>query len=53
MLPLKVNGEISVPFGKATAVELVFYFCTKRRCPKRQVHLIAEEDINQAETAKF
>ena len=32
MLALKVNGAISVPFGKATAVELVFYFCPKRHC---------------------
>ena len=64
VLALKVNGEISVLFGKATAVELVFYFSlkdivlkdkfTNKLCNlKALVHLVAEEDINQAKTAKF
>ena len=30
VLAMKVIGAISVPFGKTTAVEQVFYFCPKR-----------------------
>ena len=32
MLAVKVNGAISVPFGKTTVVEQVFYFCLKIHC---------------------
>ena len=32
VLAVKVIGAISVPFGKTTAAEQVFYFCPKRHC---------------------
>ena len=58
VLAVKVNGAISVPFGKATA----FYFCPKRHCftkvpkwcnLKMAVQIISEKGINQVEVDKF
>ena len=62
VLAVKVNGAISVPFGKATAVEQVFYFCPKRQCftkvpkwcnVKIPVQIVAGEGINQTDIDKF
>ena len=61
MLAVKVIGAISVPFGKTTAVEQVFCFCSKRhftKVPKwcnvkMPIQIVAEEDISQAEIDKF
>ena len=59
---VKVIGAISVPFGKITAVEQVFYFCPKRhyftKVPKWcnvkiLIQIVAEEGISQAEIDKF
>ena len=62
VLAVKVIGAISVPFGKTTAVEQVFYFCPKRHCftkvpkwcnVKMPIQIVAEEGISQAEIDKF
>ena len=62
MLAVKVIDAISVPFGKTTATEQVFYFCPKRHCfakvpkwcnVKMPIQIVAEEGISQTEIDKF
>ena len=62
VLAAKVISAISVPFGKTTYVEQVFYFCPKRHCVtkvskwynvKMSIQIVAEEGISQAEIDTF
>ena len=62
VLAVKAISAVSVPFGKATAVEQDFYFCPKRHCftkvlkscnVKMPIQIFAEEGISQVEIDKF